>query len=464
MTGTGAVAINPATRVLRRGAGWVGDLTRRSPARAAIAIFVVAGLGFTLLLRLPAAAADGRATPWADAVFTAVSAITVTGLTSVDTAEHWSAYGKVVILLAIQTGGLGIVTVALLLARAVTRRLGLGSRLFAQQAIGAPQLGEVKDLLRIVVVTTFVIEGAIAIALAPSFITAEGWARGAWSSVFYAVSAFNNAGFSVHAGGVAAFGHHPGILIPLTVAVLIGSLGFPVYLNLLHARWTRKRWTLHTKLTLITTGILFVVGAAGWAVTEWGNRATIGDLPVAERVGNALFASAMMRSGGFAMIDPADSTSTTLLLTDALMFVGGGSVSTAGGIKVTTLAVLFLAIVAEARGVPHVTAAGRTIATGVLRVAISVTFLGATLVLGGAGLITLVSDAPLDRILFEVISAFATCGLSVGLSAELGPFGMYVLSALMLVGRVGPIALATSLSVRRRNIRFQLPEERPIVG
>lgn len=442
----------------------VGDLVRRSPARAAIAIFVVACLSCTLLLRLPASAANGRATAWADALFTAVSAITVTGLTSVDTAAHWSAFGHVIILLAIQTGGLGIVTVALLLARAVTRRLGLSSRLFAQQAIGAPQLGEVKDLLRIVVVTTFAIEAALILILAPSFIAEEGWGRGAWSSIFYAISAFNNAGFSIHETGVAAFEGHPGILVPLVMGVLIGSLGFPVYLNLIHARWARKRWTLHTKLTLAMTGLLFSIGTAGWAITEWDNPDTVGGLHPVNRIAHAFFASTMMRSGGFALTDPADSTTTTLLLSDALMFVGGGSVSTAGGIKVTTLAVLFLAIYAEARGLPNVAVAGRTIATGVLRVAISVTFLGASLVLGGAGLITLVSDAPLDRILFEVISAFATCGLSVGISAEVGPVGTYVLSALMLVGRVGPIALATSLSARRRNVLYQYPEERPIVG
>jgi Trk-type K+ transport system membrane component len=172
----------------------------------------------------------------------------------------------------------------------------------------------------------------------------------------------------------------------------------------------------------------------------------------------------MMRSGGFAIVDTAQSTSTTLLLTDALMFVGGGSASTAGGIKVTTLAVLFLAIAAEARGTRDLTVADRTIPNGLLRVAISVTFLGATLVLGATTLITLTNDAPLDRILFEVISGFATCGLSVGLSAELDAFGKLVLSVLMLAGRIGPIGLAAALAVKQRKMVFTYPTERPIVG
>ena len=185
---------------------------------------------------------------------------------------------------------------------------------------------------------------------------------------------------------------------------------------------------------------------------------------LAEKIGHALFASTMTRSGGFAVVDTASSESITLLLSDALMFVGGASASTAGGIKVTTLAVLLLAIVAEAKGTKAVAVAGRTIPEGLLRVAISVTFLGATLVLVATGLVMLTTDAPLDRILFEVISAFATCGLSVGLSAELDPFAKYVLAALMLAGRIGPIGLAAALAVRQRSVLYSYPEERPVIG
>ncbi|GAB3603195.1 TrkH family potassium uptake protein [Microbacterium aureliae] len=442
----------------------VGDLIRRSPARASVAVFVLAALFFSVLLRLPIASADGRAAAWEDAVFTAVSAITVTGLTTLDTAQSWSPFGMVVILVAIEVGGLGIVTLALLLARAVTRQLGLGGRVFAQQNIGAPELGEVRSLLRVVVLTTLTIQGVLMVLLAPSFIVLEGWGPGLWHGLFYAVSSFNNAGFVSHVGGLTLFDGNLWILVPIMVGVFVGSFGFPVFLTLINARWHASRWTLHTKLTLLTTTLLLIVGAFAWTLFEWSNPATIGDMTPAEKIFHGLFASTMMRSGGFNITDTAASTSTTLLASDALMFVGGGSASTAGGIKVTTLAVLFLAIVAEARGTRDITAASRTIPNGLLRVAISVTFLGATLVLGATTLITLVSDAPLDRILFEVISAFATCGLSVGLSAELDPFGKYVLSVLMLAGRIGPIGLAAALAVRQRQTLFTLPNERPIVG
>lgn len=443
---------------------WGTTLVRRSPAQASVLIFVAAAAVFSALLALPVASADGERVDGIDAVFTAVSAITVTGLTSVDTATTWSPFGLIVILVAIEIGGLGIVTLALLLARAVTRQLGLGGRVFAQQNIGAPELGEVRRLLQIVITTTLVIQAALAVSLLPGFVVADGWAAGLWHALFYAVSAFNNAGFVVHTGGLEVFDGNYGILVPIMIGVFVGSFGFPVFLNLIKNRWDRQRWTLHTKLTLATTTILLVLGALAWTLIEWSNPATVGDMSVAEKMFHGLFASTMMRSGGFAITPTGDSTSTTLLLSDAFMFVGGGSASTAGGIKVTTLAVLFLAIVAEARGTKDVTVASRSIPNGILRVAISVTFLGASLVLGAATLLTLTHDAPLDRILFEVISAFATCGLSVGLSAELDPFGKGVLAALMLAGRIGPIGLAAALAIRQRKVLFTYPSERPIIG
>jgi Trk-type K+ transport system membrane component len=187
-------------------------------------------------------------------------------------------------------------------------------------------------------------------------------------------------------------------------------------------------------------------------------------MPPGEKVLNAVFASVMMRSGGFNLVDTGASNTVTLLATDALMFAGGGSASTAGGIKVTTLAILFLAIIAEAKGIRNVSAFARTIPEGALRVAISVTFLGATLVLLATGMLMILTDEPMDRILFEVISGFATCGLSVGLSQELPPAGKYVLTALMFAGRIGPISFASALALKQRDQLYRYPEERPIIG
>jgi trk system potassium uptake protein len=455
-----------ARRRFRISAHPLREFARLWPARAAVAVFLLAVALFTSLLTLPVAAADGRGTPLIDAIFTGVSAVTVTGLTTVDTATHWSPFGATVILLGIQIGGLGIVTIALLFARAVTRHLGVQTKVFAQQSIGTSQLGEVGRLLRIVVLTTLGIEGALFLLLLPPFIIEEPtWWDGASSALFYAVSSFNNAGFSIHPGGLTDLADNGWILAPIALGVFVGSFGFPVFMTLIVFRGDRKRWTLHAKLTLLTTAVLLLLGALCWGALEWNNAGTIGDESPVAKVGHALFASTMLRSGGFAITDTAASHPVTLLISDALMFVGGGSASTAGGIKVTTLAVLFLAIIAEARGDREVSVARRTIPSETLRVAISVTFLGASLVLAATILIMLSHpNAGFDRILFEVISAFATCGLSIGLSSELNEFGKGVLAALMVAGRIGPIGLASALALKQRTMLYQLPSERPIIG
>lgn len=448
-----------------RSAALASRLIKGSAALLALAVFLAVALLFAGLLCLPIAATDGEPTPVYDAVFTAVSAVTVTGLTVVNTAEHWSFFGQVVILLAIQVGGLGIVTIALLLSRAVTRQLGVRGRMLAQQGIGTSKLGEVQSLLRIVILTSLSLELVLMAFLVPRFMSVENSVPlGLWHGVFYAISAFNNAGFVTHVDGLSGFDTDLWILIPLMVGVFVGSFGFPVFLVLMTVKWRWRKWTLHTKLTLSVTTLLLLVGAVLWGVLEWSNAATIGGMNPGDKIFHALFASTMMRSGGFSLVDTAQSEPITLLATDALMFVGGGSVSTAGGIKVTTIALLFLAILAEAKGDKEERIFGRVIPESALRVAISVTFLGATLVLGATALIMLVDDTSLDRILFEVISGFATCGLSVGLSEELPPVGKYVLAGLMFAGRIGPIGLASALAVSTRNLLYRYPEERPVIG
>jgi Trk-type K+ transport system membrane component len=443
-------------------------MAQYAPARLALTAYALVALFFTFLLTLPISTAQGQTTPLHDAVFVAVSAVTVTGLVTVNTAEHWSFFGEAVILAAIQVGGLGIVTLAALLAKAVTRQLGVRSKLLAQQSLGveAGRLGEVGNLLRTVIMTTLTLELILAVFLIPRFIIVEeSWTEGLWHGIFYAVSAFNNAGFVSHAEGLAAYTTDLWILIPLMAGVFIGSLGFPVFVVVFRTvGWDIRKWNLHTRLTVSVSLILFVLGAFLWGAMEWFNEDTIAAMSPGEKILNAIFASVMMRSGGFNLVDTGASSTITLLTTDAMMFAGGGSVSTAGGIKVTTLAILFLAIVAEAKGTKNVSIFARTIPEDALRVAISVTFLGATIVLVGTGMLMLVTDAPMDRILFEVIAGFATCGLSVGLSPELPPAGKYILAALMFAGRLGPITFAAALALRQRDQLYRYPDERPIIG
>ncbi len=445
---------------------FVDNIANTSPARLALTVFAVVILVFTGLLSLPAASAAGTVTPLHQSMFTAVSAVCVTGLTVVSTATHWTFFGQLVILIGIFVGGLGTLTFASLLALMVSKRLGVRGKLIAQEAMNnAGRLGEVGTLLRIVIVTSVVIEAALALALIPRFIMlGEDFWQSVWHGVFYSISSFNNAGFTPHSDGIVPYETDLWILIPLMLGVFLGSLGFPVVMVLQQNGLNWKKWNLHTKLTIQVSFILLAAGTVLWGLMEWDNLRTIGHMDVGDKVIHSLFASVMTRSGGFNLVDQNHMESTTMLLTDALMFAGGGSASTAGGIKVTTIAVMFLAIMAEARGDADVKVYGRTIPQGTMRVAISVIVAGATLVSVAAFLLLSISGASLDRVLFESISAFATVGLSTNLSAELPPSGVYVLTALMFAGRVGTVTLAAGLALRQRSQLYHYPEERPIIG
>ena len=444
---------------------FVDRIANSSPARLALVVFFLVIMLFTALLSLPMAATDGKATPFDDALFTAVSAVCVTGLTTVSTALHWTFFGQLVILLGIFVGGLGILTLASLMALMVSKRLGVRGKLIAQEAMNAGRLGEVGNLLRVVITTSVCIELALALLLAPRFmVLGESLPQAVWHALFYSISAFNNAGFTPHSDGVVPYENDLWVLVPLMLGGFIGSLGFPVLMVVLTTGFKVRLWTLHAKLTVQVSLILVFAGAVLWGWMEWTNPATIGNMTVGNKMVHALFASVMTRSLGFNLVDMNHIHSSTMLLSDALMFAGGGSASTAGGIKVTTLAVMFLAIVAEARGDSDVKVYGRTIPEGTMRVAISVIMMGATFVLLATGTLLAISGQSLDRVLFEVISAFATVGLSTGLSAQLPPAGVYVLSLMMFAGRVGTITLASALALRQRRQLFHYPEERPIIG
>lgn len=453
-------------RLLGRARNFIDGIVNSSPARVALLVFFVVVLIFTALLSLPFATRSGQSAPLHDALFTAVSAVCVVGLTVVSTADYWSFFGQLIILIGIFVGGLGTLTLASLLALVVSKRLGVRGKLIAQSALNnATRLGEVGTLLRIVITTSVAVEVVLALALIPRFmIFGEPFWLAVWHGVFYSISAFNNAGFTPHSDGLVPYGTDLWILVPLMVGVFVGSLGFPVILILVQYRHHVRKWSLHTKLTINVSLILLFAGMVLWGLMEWSNSETIGGLSASDKIINALFASVMTRSGGFNLVDQAQMEPTTMLLTDALMFAGGGSASTAGGIKVTTIAVMFLAILAEARGDSDVSVYGRKIPQGAMRVAISVIFTGATIVLVGTGLILWISGEELSRVLFEVISAFATCGLSTNLSAELPPEGKYVLSALMFAGRLGTITVASALALRQRGTLYHYPGERPIIG
>ncbi|WP_166876288.1 TrkH family potassium uptake protein [Salinibacterium sp. ZJ450] len=463
---------------LRRIRDFIDFLASTSSARFAILVFSSLILIWTLLLSLPISARDRQVTPLADAFFTAMSTICVTGLSVVDMATHWSTFGTVVILLGLQIGGIGVLTLASIMGLVVSRRLGLRQKLMAASDSNplrlhhgpvveaqAVRLGEIGGLLATVAISSLIIEGAVALLIAPRLLVegADLWSA-VWQSFYWSASAFTNTGFTPTPEGLAPFATDPWMLSSLAIGVFLGSIGFPVIFALARGWRTPKRWSLHVKLTLTTTLILIVLGAIAIYVLEVSNAATLGALDPAAGPMTATFLSIMTRSGGFSTINISEMNGSTLLVMDMLMFVGGGSASTAGGIKVTTLAVLFLAALAEARGDSDMQIFDRRIPTDVLRLSVSVVLWGATIVATASIAILQLTKQPLDFVLFDVISAFATVGLSTGLTAELPDAGKYILAATMWAGRVGTVTLAAALAASQRRQLFRRAEERPIVG
>lgn len=444
---------------------WISHVALRSPARLALGTFGAVILLFAGLLSLPAATASGERAPFIDALFTATSAVCVTGLTTVDTGTYWSPWGLAIIALGIKVGGLGIMTLASLLGLAVSRRLGLTQRLLAAGEARATGLGDLRSLLKTVVIVSFSVEIVIALVLLPRFLTLDyGFGRSVGYSSFYAISAFNNAGFAPDPAGLYPYAGDFWMLVPIGLGVLIGSLGYPVYLNMVRG-WQRPRmWSLHTKLTLIMVGALMLVSAGFLAIFEWSNPDTLGSASTGETVGNIFFQSINQRSGGFASFDVGQARETTWLLEIVLMFIGGGSGSTAGGIRVTTLAVLLLAIVAEARGRRDMEAFGKRVGTEVLRGAVAITMIGVSVVVVGTAVFMAQTDITLDRALYETVSAFATCGLSTGITAGLPPEAKGTLIVLMYVGRVGSLTVAAALALNKQRRVIRYPSERPIIG
>ncbi|MDR1824513.1 MAG: TrkH family potassium uptake protein [Bifidobacteriaceae bacterium] len=411
------------------------------------------------------ATASGRPASLVDALFTATSSVCVTGLTTVSTAEYWSTFGQVTILAGIQVGGLGVMTLGSLLSLLTTSRLGLRSKLSTGSELGVSRLGEVGLLVRAVAIISLVAELALAVVLVPRFVWAgEPVGEAMWHGIFYAVSTFNNAGFVPTQEGLVPFQHDWLILGPIGTGVFIGSLGFPVILDVFRNLRHPSRWNLHSKLTVTFCLALLFASVLLFTATEWNNPRTLQKHSTMSTLLNTLFAGVMTRSGGFATFDVSAEHPATILSQDALMFIGGGSASTAGGIKVTTLAVLLLAILAEARGDRDMEAFGRRIGPSALRVAVTVTVASAALVFAGALALTFVTDIELHKILFECISAFATCGLTTGITPGLPAAGKLTLAVLMLAGRLGTMTLAASMALTNRRRLIRLPEDRPIVG
>ncbi|ROS75266.1 TrkH family potassium uptake protein [Cellulomonas sp. PhB143] len=444
----------------------VARLRGLHPAQVIVLGFFSALAVGTAALMLPVARAGRGGATFMDALFTAASAVCVTGLSTVDVRTYWTGFGDVVILLLVQVGGLGVMTFATVLGIVVARRMGLRTRLTAASETKTEQIGGVRGLATRILTTALLFEGGVALVLWLRWWVGYGEnpVHALWLAVFHAVSAFNNAGFALFSDNLIGYGTDPAILLPLCVAVIAGGMGFPV-LHELHRTFRRPvHWTMNTRIVVVVSAVLLAVGTGFFLAVEWTNPATLGGLGLGGKLLAAFTQSTMARTAGFNSIDTGAMTSTGWFGTDILMFIGAGPAGTGGGIKVTTFAVLFFIILAEVRGDVAVNVLGRRLPRSTHRQAISVALLSVAAVVGATMVLMMLEDFGLDRTLFEAISAFATVGLSTGITADLPALGQLVLVVLMFVGRLGPITLATALVLRRRTRLYELPKERPIIG
>ena len=430
-----------------------------------VAYGAAVGVG-TLLLSLPVAKRGPGGAGWVEALFTATSSICLTGLTVVDTGTYWTGFGHAVILALLQAGGLGIMTLASVLALLLARRLGVRARLNVVAEARSVGVGDVRRVLVGVTKTSLLFELVVAVVLTVRLATGYGEAapRALWLGIFHGISAWNNGGFALWSDSLMGYATDPWIVLPIDAAVIAGGLGFPVLFQLRRDLMVPRLWTMNTRLVLVGTVGFLLLGWVALTAEEWSNERTLGPLGVPGKLLAGFTTAVMPRSGGFNVIDVAAMEPSSWLITDILMFIGGGPAGTAGGIKVTTFLVLFFVIVAEARGQEHVNVLGKRLPRRVHRQATTVALLAVAGVVVPTLVVVRLSSFPLDQVMFEVISAFATVGLSTGITADLPSTAQLVLVVLMFIGRLGPITLASALALRERPQLYDLPKERPVIG
>ncbi len=428
------------------------------------AVVIAVGTG---LLMLPFATSAGDDAPFITALFTSTSSLCVTGLAVVDTGTYWSPFGQVVMLLLIQVGGLGIMTLASIGLVLLGRRIGLRRKVLGAADKGQSGLAFVKRLALLVGILTLSFEGAGTIIFAIQMRVSYDYSawKSLWYGLFHCVSAFNNAGFALLPTNVTPWAQDWPVNLVVMTLIVSGGLGFPVWLELYQTRLRDIRHlSIHTKLMILGTAGLLLLGTVSVLALEWGNPGTLGQYDAFHKLLPSVFQSVTPRTAGFNTLDYSQMREETWLTQMMLMFIGAGPASTGGGIKVTTMLVLFLFIVAEARGVPDAVVFGRRIPVEAVRAAFSITFIAINAVVLGTLVMMIDSNVSFVRLLFEAFSAFGTVGLSTGITFTLPDLSKYVLVALMYLGRVGPFTLAVAFALRQRPIKFRYAAEAPIIG
>ncbi|KGK90093.1 TrkH family potassium uptake protein [Clostridium sp. HMP27] len=427
----------------------------------AIVIFIGA-----ILLSLPISSADGKGTAFIDSLFTSTSAVCVTGLVTLDTGTHWNYFGKTVILLLIEIGGLGFMSFAALIALVLGRKITLSERLVMQEAINSSNLQGIVKMIKYILGFTFSVQFMGALLLSTQFIHIYGLGKGIYYSIFHSVSAFCNAGFDLMGGftSLTSFSENSVVILTIAVLIIVGGLGFSVWTEIYNYKDINKL-SLHTKIVLVTTTALL---SAGWILMmlfEFSNPDTLGAMSLKGKLVNSLFASVTPRTAGFNSISTSDMTMPGRFLTTILMFIGGSSGSTAGGIKTTTFSIIVLTAIAAIKGKDDTEVFEKRISGDLVRKSFVITVLASSLVIVVTMLLSISEiGQSFEYIFYEVTSAFGTVGLSLGLTTKLSSIGKLILIFTMYSGRLGPLTVALAFTKVKRNNQIRYPEDKILVG
>lgn len=438
-----------------------------NPAQILVLGFALIILIGAILLSTPFVTQTGESTGFLKALFTSTSAVCVTGLVVVDTGTHWNMFGQIVILSLIQIGGLGIMTMATSVALIIGRKISLRSRLIMQEALNQFTIQGVVKLTKYILFTTFIIEGIGAFLLAMNFIPEYGVPKGIFFGIFHSISAFCNAGFDIIGGGRSLTQYTENLSVNFIIMslIILGGLGFTVIIDLLKNR-SYKKLTLHSKIVVMMTCVLILVGFVLFFALEFNNPATLQNLSLKGKFSAAMFQSVTTRTAGFNTIDLSQMYDSSKLLTVVLMFIGGSPGSTAGGMKTTTIALIVLLIISVVKGRQDVIFSKRRISFDNVNRALTVVGIGTSL---GFIIVFLLSitekGTSFITLLFEAISALGTVGLSLGYTSSLSPLGQVIIILTMFAGRVGALTIVFALAAKIDNkalIRY--PEAKVSVG
>ncbi len=455
----------------------LGNLSATQSIAAAFTALIVVG---TILLMLPISSSTGISTNFFDALLTSTSAITVTGLAAVDTGSYWSTFGHTVIAIGVQIGGIGIIAFASLVAFLLDGKITLKSRKTVMAESSAPKNISLKAYIKTVVKMLLFFQGILFVVLAVRFLTEYGYSldKALSHGAFHSLMTVNHAGFALYADSMMSFAQDPWIIISMFIFTTIASLGIPVLIEIrdrlrlyVYSSLGResnftlpKQWSLNSRIVLWASLVLVIGGAMALTISEWSNPATLGALEPGQKVMAGFFNSSMTRTVGFNSIDIAAMDPGSWILMNMLMFIGGASGSTAGGIKIGTAVILLYIVLTEIRGDAAVNVGNRRLPRSMQRQALTIVTLYSSVIIGALLVLRFTTKFSTDQLLFEIISCIGTVGLSTGITASLPDHAKFLLSLVMLFGRLGPIVVATSLALRRTQRHFEYPRESPLIG